>query len=57
VQTAQAIWFGVLVVVLVAAGIAAQLGWTPGAIPVPKRVLRRDKDTQRDTPRSVGGPP
>jgi hypothetical protein len=50
-------WFGVLVVAFIATGVAAQLGWTPGPIPVPKLLLRRDKDTQGDTPGSVGGPP
>jgi hypothetical protein len=53
----EGIWFAVLVAGFMAAGVAAQLGWTLGPVPVPKRVLRRGKDTHRDTPRSVGGPP
>jgi hypothetical protein len=38
-----------------AMGVMAQLGWTPGPIPMIKPGLRREKDTHRDTPRSVGG--
>ena len=51
------IWFAVLVAGFMAMGVVAQLGWTPGPIPVAKWGLRRDKDTQPDTPGSVGGPP
>lgn len=53
----EGIWFAVLVAGFIAIGVAAQLGWTPGPIPVDRLVLRRDKDTQPDTPGSVGGPP
>jgi hypothetical protein len=42
---------------LMTVGIVMQLGWTPGPIPMTKLALRRGKDTRRDTPRSVGGPP
>jgi hypothetical protein len=53
----EGIWFAVLVVGFMAMGVVAQLGWTPGSIPVAKLGLRRDKDTPTDTPGSVGGPP
>jgi hypothetical protein len=57
VVTVQGIWFAVLVGGFVAVGVAAQLGWTPGPIPMAKLGLRRERDTQPDTPGSVGGPP
>lgn len=57
VDAAYLIWFVALVAGLVTVGIAMQLGWTPGAIPVDKLALRRGKDTRPDTPRSVGGQP
>jgi len=53
----QGIWFAVLVAGFMAMGVVAQLGWTPGPIPMAKWGLRRVKDTQSDTPGSVGGPP
>jgi hypothetical protein len=53
----QGIWFAVLVAAFIAIGVATQLGWPPGPIPVGRLVLRRDKDTLPDTPGSVGGPP
>jgi hypothetical protein len=51
------IWFAAVVTALVMAGVVAQLGWELPSIPAVKRVLRLVRDTQRDTPRSVGGPP
>jgi hypothetical protein len=53
----EGIWFAVLVAGFMAMGVVAQLGWTPGPIPMARLGLRRDKDTQTDTPGSVGGPP
>jgi hypothetical protein len=57
VDAAHLIWFAALVAGLMTVGIVMQLGWTPGPIPMSKLALRRGKDTRRDTPRSVGGPP
>lgn len=57
VQGMEGIWFAMLIAGFMAMGVVAQLGWTPGPIPVAKWSLRRDKDTQPDTPGSVGGPP
>jgi|tagenome__1003787_1003787.scaffolds.fasta_scaffold19327168_2 hypothetical protein len=51
------IWFMVLVAVFVAAGVLTQLGLQLDPMPAVRRVLRHGKDTRRDTPRSVGGPP
>jgi hypothetical protein len=51
------IWFAVLVAAFVAAGVLTQLGWELDPMPTVRRVFRRGKDTRRDTPRSVGGPP
>jgi hypothetical protein len=51
------IWFATVVAAFVMAGVATQLGWELSPIPAAKRVLRRGKDTQGDTPGSVGGPP
>jgi hypothetical protein len=53
----EGLWFAVLVAGFMAMGVVAQLGWTPGPIPVAKLGWRRDKDTHPDTPGSVGGPP
>ena len=38
-------------------GVGAELGLTPGPIPMIEPGLRLDKDTHPDTPGSVGGPP
>jgi hypothetical protein len=57
VLSVEGIWFAVLVAGFMAMGVVAQLGWTPGPIPIIKLGLRRDKDTQPDTLGSVGGPP
>jgi hypothetical protein len=51
------IWFGVLVAAFIGAGVLTQLGLELDPMPAVRRVLRRGKDTHRDTPRSVGGPP
>jgi hypothetical protein len=51
------IWFAALVAAFVGAGVVAQLGWELRPMPAVRRVFRRGKDTQRDTPKSVGGPP
>jgi hypothetical protein len=39
----ETIWLGVLVAGFMAAGVAAQLGWTPGPVPGVSRVLRRTR--------------
>jgi hypothetical protein len=51
------IWFMVLVAAFIAAGVLTQLGWQLDPMPAVRWVLRRGKDTHRDTPRSVGGSP
>jgi hypothetical protein len=51
------IWFAGLVAAFVMAGVVAQLGLELRPMPAVRRVFRRGKDTHRDTPRSVGGPP
>jgi hypothetical protein len=51
------IWFAALVAAFIGAGVLVQLGWQLDQMPAVKRVFRRDKDTHRDTPRSVGGQP
>lgn len=55
--TMVGIWFAVLVATFVGAGVLTQTGWELHPMPAVRRVLRRGKDTHRDTPRSVGGPP
>ena len=57
VLTMNGIWFAGLVAAFVMAGVVAQLGWELRPMPAVRRVFRRGKDTHRDTPRSVGGPP
>ena len=57
VLTMNGIWFAALVAAFVGAGVVAQLGWELRPMPAVRRVFRRGKDTHRDTPRSVGGPP
>jgi hypothetical protein len=57
VLTMVGIWFAVLVAAFIGAGVLAQLGWELDPMPAVRRVLRRGKDTHRDTPRSVGGSP
>jgi len=51
------IWLAALLAAFVGAGVVAQLGWELRPMPAVRKVLRRGKDTHRDTPRSVGGPP
>jgi hypothetical protein len=51
------IWFMVLVTAFIAAGVLTQLGWELDPMPTVRRVLRRGKDTHRDTPGSVGESP
>jgi hypothetical protein len=57
VLTMNGIWFAGLVAAFVMAGVVAQLGLELRPMPAVRRVFRRGKDTHRDTPRSVGGPP
>jgi hypothetical protein len=57
VRTMTGIWLAALVAAFVGAGVVAQLGWELRPTPAVRKVFRRGKDTHRDTPRGVGGPP
>ena len=47
----------ILVAAFIVAGGLTQLGWELPPMPGVRRVFRREKDTQPDTPRSVCGQP